>query len=51
MGLHFLPQSKPWLQDMCTWSMSRDEREVRSRTDYTLGIDFIMFQDVSIWDA
>ena len=29
MGMQFLPRSKPWLQDMCTWSMMGYEREVR----------------------
>ena len=49
-GLHFLPRCKPWLQDRCTWSMRRDGREVRSQTDYILGTDHRLFQDVAVQD-
>ena len=51
MGLHLLPQHKPWLQDMCKWSMWRDGQEVRSQTDYILGIDHRMFQYVAVRDS
>ena len=51
IGLHFLPRRKPWLQDMCKWSMWRDGQEVRSQTDYILGIDHRMFQYVAVRDS
>ena len=50
MGLHFLPRCKPWVQDRCTWSMRRYGLEVWSRTDYILGKDCRIFQDVAIRD-
>ena len=51
MGIHFLPWRKPWLQDGCKYSMQRDGREVRSRTDYILGTDHRLFRDLAVWDT
>ena len=50
MQLHFLPRHNPWLQDMCTGLMRRDEREVRSWTDNILRTDRRLFQDVDVQD-
>ena len=51
MGFHFLPWSNLWLKDMCTWRMQRNRQEVRSWTDYILGTDHRLFQDVAAWDT
>ena len=51
MGLHLLPWRKPWLNDRCTWKIQRDVLEIRYRTDYILGTDYIFFQDVAVWDT
>ena len=32
------------------WEMTRQGREVRSRTDYILGFDRRIFQNVAVWD-
>ena len=50
MGLHLLLQHKPWYQDIFAWSMQRDRQEVRYCTDYILGTDFRLFQDVAVQD-
>ena len=50
MGMHFLPRRNPWLHDKCKWSMRRDEREVRYWTDYILGTDHRLLQDVAVRD-
>ena len=39
MSEHFLPRRCPWFRDGRTWSMIREGRELRSRTDYILGTD------------
>ena len=48
MGLHLLLRCKLWFQDRCKCSMIRDGREVRSWTDYILGTDRRLFQDVAV---
>ena len=48
---HFLPRHKPRLKDGCTWAMHWGGREVRSRTDYILGTDNHLFQNVAVLDA
>ena len=48
---HLLPRHKPWLKDGRTWAMKRGDREVRSRTDWILGTDSHMFQNVAVWDT
>ena len=50
MSAHFLPRRRPWCRDMRTWSMIREGREVRSRTDYILGTDRRIFGNVSVRD-
>ena len=47
---HFLPHQSSWCQDERTWSMIREGREVRSRTDYILGTDRRLFGNVSVRD-
>ena len=51
MGVHLLPHRKPWLKDRSMWIIQRDGQEVRSRTDYILGTDRRLFQDVAAWDT
>ena len=48
---HFLQRNKLWLKDGRIWAMHRGGREVRSRTDYILGIDSRLFQNVVVRDA
>ena len=51
MSGHFLPWHNTWLKDGCTWAMRRGGQEVRSRTDYILGTDSCLFQNVVVWDV
>ena len=50
MLAHFLPRRRSWCRDGRTWSMIREGREVRYRTDYILGTDRRLFGNVSVWD-
>ena len=50
MSDHFLPRHKPWLKDGRTWAMHRGGREVLSQTDYIMGTDSCLFQNVAVWD-
>ena len=51
MSDHFLTRHKLWLKDGRTRAMKRGDREVRSRTDWILGTDSHMFQNVAVWDT
>ena len=46
---HLLPRKIPWTGDGRTWTMIHCGQEVRSRTDYILGKDRRMFQNVDAW--
>ena len=50
MSTHFLPRRRSWLWDRRMWSMIWAGREVRSWTDYILGIDRRLFLNVSVRD-
>ena len=50
ISAHFLLLRRSWCRDGRTWSMIREGREVRSRTDYILVTDRILFGNVSIRD-
>ena len=50
MTAHFLPRRHRWEQEKRTWSMVREGKAVRSRTDYILGIDQSLFRNVSVRD-
>ena len=50
MTVHFLPRKRPWGRERRTWSMVREGRMVRSRTDYLLGTDRSLFRNVSVQD-
>ena len=39
MTAHFLPRKRKWGRERQTWSMVREGKVVRSRTDYHLGTD------------
>ena len=45
---HFLPREKRWCRDRRTWGVRRKGKEVRSRTDYILGMDRRLFRNVSV---
>ena len=47
MAQHFLPRERRWCRDWRMLGMLRNEREVRSRTDYILGTDCRFFGNVS----
>ena len=49
-GQHFLPRRRACCQDRKTWLMRRQGRLVRSRTDYILGSDCRIFQNVALRD-
>ena len=51
MSGHFLPFHKLCLKYVCTWAMHQGGRGVRSRTDYILGTDSYLFQNVVVWDV
>ena len=48
MAAHFLPCQRRWGQERRTWSMVREGKVVRSRTDYILGTDRSLFWNVSL---
>ena len=50
MAPHFLPRQCRWCRDRKRWGMLRKGREVRSRTDYILGMDRCLSGNVSIRD-
>ena len=50
MSAHFLPRCHSWCRYRKKWSMFREGREVRSRTDYILGMDRCLFGNVSVRD-
>ena len=43
MSVHFLPRRRSWYRDGRTWSMIQAGKEVRSRTDYIMGMDLRLF--------
>ena len=49
-GHHFFPRIRVWCQDWRTLSMRRQGKAVRSRTDYILGSDRRIFQNVAVQD-
>ena len=51
MGMHFLPWNKPWLKDGHIWAMHWGGQEVHSWTDYILGTESHLFQNVAVWDV
>ena len=51
MSGHFLPQHKLCLKDCHTRPLHWGGREVRSQTDYILGIDTCLLQNVAVRDA
>ena len=50
MLAHFLLQRRSWCRDGRTRSMTREGREVRSRTEYILGTDLRLFGNISVRD-
>ena len=50
MTAHFLPRKRKWGRELRTWSMVREGKVVRSRTDYLLGTDKSLFRNVSVRD-
>ena len=50
MTAHFLPRKRPWGREHRTWSMVREGRVIRSRTDYLLGTNRSLFRNVAVRD-
>ena len=48
MSAHFLSRRHPWCRDGRMWSMLREGREVRYRTDFIVGTDHRLFGNVSV---
>ena len=48
--VHFLQRQIAWNRDWRMWAMVRQGREVRTWTDYILGSNFWIFQNVAVWD-
>ena len=47
---HFLPHNIPCTRDVRIWRMLRHGQGVRSQTDYILGADCHLFQNVAVQD-
>ena len=50
MTAHFLPRKRLWGRELRTWSMVRERKVIRSRTDYLLGTDRSLFRKVTVRD-
>ena len=50
MTEQFLPRRRRWGRERRTWSMVREGKVMRSRTDYLLGTDRSLFRNVSVRD-
>ena len=50
MTAHFLPRNRRWGRERRTWSMVREGKAIRSRTDYLLGTDRSLFRNVAVQD-
>ena len=50
-GHNFFLSGQVWCRDQRTWSMRRQGRVMRSRTDYILGSDHRIFQNVDVQDS
>ena len=50
LAVHFFPQRRTWCRDQRMWGSVRQWRVVRSWTDYILGSDHRIFQNVAVWD-
>ena len=50
MTAHYLLRKRRWGREKRTWSMVREGKVVRSRTDYLLGTDRSLFRNVSVRD-
>ena len=50
MTAHFLPRKRRWGRERRTWSMVREGKVIRSRTDYLLGTDHSLFRNVAVQD-
>ena len=48
MTTQFIPRKRRWGREGWTWSMVREGKVVRSRTDYLLGTDICLFRNVSV---
>ena len=48
MSDHLLPRRKHWSRHGCTWSMRRGNKVVRSQTDFLLGMDLRLNQNISV---
>ena len=48
VGHYFFPRRQVWCRYRGTWSMRRQGRVVRSRTDYILGSDCRIFQNLDV---
>ena len=51
MSAHLLPRRKPWPRDRRTWSMQSGDQVVHYRTDYILGTDHCLYQNMLVWDV
>ena len=50
LAVHFFPRRRLWCRYRRTWAVVRQGRVVRSRTDYILGSDRLIFQNMALWD-
>ena len=50
MTAHFLPRKRLWKRERRTWSMVREGRVIRSRTDYLLGTERSLFRNMAVRD-
>ena len=50
MAQHFMPRRRRWNWDRRTWDMRRKVQVVRSWTDYILGTDRRLFNNIAVQD-
>ena len=50
MTAHILPRKRQWGRERWTWSMVREGKVIRSRTEYLLGTDRSLFRNVAVRD-
>ena len=50
ISAHFLPRQRAWNLYQRTWVVVKQGKEMRSRTDYILGYNCQIFQNVAVQD-
>ena len=51
ISAQFLPQRREWNWYQRLWAVAKQGRETRFRTDYSMGFDRRIFQNISVQDS